>query len=84
MEKEFREKISIVFENLLVPLSMTIKSGSTLSSSNEPAVSLGQKSVTLNEDHLRNLFFGDYMKSKDEIRFYDEISDLELLKKVTN
>lgn len=39
-------------------------------------------SKQLNDDHLRNLYFGDFMKGKDENRFYDEISDFELLKQV--
>ena len=88
MEKEFREKISLVFENLLTPLSLNPSKERSMSLSisdfNDESsfIGAGQKSTTLTEDHLRNLFFGDFMKSKDEVRFYDEISDLEGLKKV--
>ena len=92
MEREFREKISLVFENLLMPLpvkqKVDRKMSITMSDFNEEssifAISsnTGQKQTTISEEHLRNLFFGDFMKSKDEIRFYDEISDLDALKKV--
>lgn len=78
-----------VFENLLIPFSLSSsKSSANLNQIGElkgnllPNQKVNQPSSTLTEDHLRNLFFGDYMKAKDEQRFYDEISDLENLKKV--
>ena len=92
MEKEFREKIGLVFENLLTPLPVKQKVDRSMSLSisdfNEessifvPSTGTSQKQTTITEDHLRNLFFGDFMKGKDEMRFYDEISDLDALKKV--
>ena len=90
MEREFREKINLVFENLLAPFPIKQKNEKSLTLttnefSEESSAIFGsnQKTTTLTEDHLRNLFFGDFMKSKDEVRFYDEISDLEALKKVS-
>ena len=92
MEKEFREKIGLVFENLLTPLpvkqkvdrsmSLSISDFNEESSIFAPSTGTSQKQTTITEDHLRNLFFGDFMKGKDEMRFYDEISDLDALKKV--
>ena len=38
--------------------------------------------VTMNAEHIRNLFFGDYGKPDANDKIYDEITDLDDLGKV--
>ena len=54
------------------PTQNNAKSDSVLSSSFK----------ALTEDDMKNLYFGDFMKSKDETRLYEEIRDLDKLKEV--
>ena len=52
----------------------------TQNSKSDSVLSSSFKALT--EDDMKNLYFGDFMKSKDETRLYEEIKELNKLKEV--
>ena len=75
IEKEFKERPEHVFQSLLrvVPSSATKKKEDT---------EIPRTRRLTEEDLRNNLYFGDFMRSKDETRFYEEINNFDLLKEV--
>lgn len=83
IEKEFKEKPESVFSDLMH--KKFARSKSTLTRSSLLELSMNQSKV-LGDDDLRNLYFGDFIRSKEEaqLRAYEEIADLNKLKQVLN
>lgn len=90
IEKEFKEKPETVFADLMSN-NKSEKSANQLK--NSPSNSLLQLTPVASsiqhklvvEDDLRNLYFGDFMRDKDEAsgaRSYKEITNVEKLKNV--
>lgn len=89
IEKEFKEKPETVFADLMSNKSEKTASQLKNSPSNSllqltPVASVVQHKHVV-EDDLRKLYFGDFMRDKDEAsgaRSYKEITNVEKLKNV--
>lgn len=79
IEKEFKEKPETVFSDLLYKKNEKIVSSNSILLQHS-----SQVNKLLCEEDLRNLYFGDFMKNKDETgqKSYEEITNLEKLKQV--
>ncbi|XP_071486244.1 dynein axonemal heavy chain 3-like [Diadema antillarum] len=69
VQSQFKEKMNNVFSHLSTGREVT--DTNIRSSSAHPEI---------RDEHLRSLFFGDYMQVKEEEKIYDEITNMEQLR----
>ncbi|XP_071815449.1 dynein axonemal heavy chain 3-like isoform X3 [Apostichopus japonicus] len=68
VQTQFKEKMNGIFSHLLA--------GKDVKDNNLRSVSAKE----LLDDNMRSLFFGDYLRGKDEEKLYDEVTDMDGLR----